>query len=59
MLGDANGDGTVTLLDALHALCAILGGTSADRMPAADMDGDGTLTLADVVQILRAVSLVR
>ena len=59
VLGDANGDGTVTVLDALHALCAILGGTSADRMPAADMDGDGTLTLADVVQILRAVSLVR
>ena len=56
VLGDADGDGAVTVLDALYALRAILGGTSAGKLPAADMNGDGALTLADVVQILRAVS---
>ena len=56
VLGDADGDGAVTVLDALYALRAILDATSAGKLPAADMNGDGALTLADVVQILRAVS---
>ena len=51
LAGDANGDGTVTVADALYALRALIAGVT---IPAADMDGDGVLALADILQILRA-----
>ena len=51
LAGDANGDGTVTVADALYALRALIAGLT---IPAADMDGDGVLALADILQILRA-----
>ena len=49
-VGDADGDGTVSVADALYALRAFVGGTV---IPAADMDGDGEVTLVDILYILR------
>ena len=54
LAGDANGDGTVTVADALCALRALIAGVT---IPAADMDGDGVLALADILQILRATCI--
>ena len=54
LAGDANGDGTVTVADALYALRALIAGVT---IPAADMDGDGMLALADILQILRVTCI--
>ena len=54
LAGDANGDGTVTVADALCALRALIAGAT---IPAADMDGDGVLALADILQILRVTCI--
>ena len=54
LAGDANGDGTVTVADALCALRALIAGVT---IPAADMDGDGVLALADILQILRVTCI--
>jgi hypothetical protein len=57
--GDLNGDGAVTVNEALAAAQAVVSGiagtglTSA-QVAALDMDGDGRLTMADVVRVLRA-----
>ncbi|MBQ9429525.1 MAG: hypothetical protein IJU41_08295 [Clostridia bacterium] len=47
--GDADGNGIITLLDALTAARAILNG---EDLPAADANGDGRLTLSDVLRII-------
>ena len=54
LAGDVNGDGTVTVADALCALRALIAGVT---IPAADMDGDGVLALADILQILRVTCI--
>ena len=54
LAGDANGDGTVTVTDALCALRALIAGVT---IPAADIDGDGVLALADILQILRVTCI--
>ena len=54
LAGDANGDGTVTVADALCALRALIAGVT---ISAADMDGDGVLALADILQILRVTCI--
>ena len=54
LAGDANGDGAVTVADALCALRALIAGVT---IPAADMDGDGVLALADILQILRVTCI--
>ena len=51
--GDVDGDGSVTVLDALMAIRAMLSGTR--DLPAADMDGDGSVSLADVIRILSLI----
>ena len=50
--GDLDGDGEVTVRDALLLLRALLCGT-ADA--ASDMDGDGAVTLQDVFTLLRSI----
>ena len=54
LAGDANGDGTVTVADALCALRALIAGVT---ISAADMDGDGVLALADILQIRRGTCI--
>ena len=53
--GDADGNGSVTLADAVLALRFAMGliGESELDTAAADMDGNGSITLADAVSILR------
>ncbi len=51
-VGDADGDGKLTIRDALLTVQTLLDGKFA---AAADMNGDGKLTLADVILLLRAI----
>ncbi|MDR1712857.1 MAG: dockerin type I repeat-containing protein [Coriobacteriales bacterium] len=53
--GDVDGDGTVTVSDALVVARATVGVTSltAAQLAACDMDGDGTLSMADAIAIVR------
>lgn len=50
--GDANGDGNVTMQDALLALSTVHGGESYKN---ADVDGDGKTTLYDALGIIQKV----
>ncbi|MDR1796993.1 MAG: dockerin type I domain-containing protein, partial [Clostridiales Family XIII bacterium] len=53
--GDLDGDGLVTISEAVSVVGYILSGgeLSAEQIAAADIDGDGTLTMADVVLMVR------
>jgi hypothetical protein len=55
--GDINGDGVVTMGEALTVAQVIVGSSviklSPEQLAAADMDNDGVLTMADVVLIMR------
>ena len=53
--GDADGNGSVTVADAVLAMrCAMqLIGTDALNLANADIDGNGAVTIADAVAILR------
>ncbi|MDR3295248.1 MAG: dockerin type I repeat-containing protein [Clostridiales Family XIII bacterium] len=53
--GDIDGDGTVTITDALSAARAILNleSLSEAKKLAADMDEDGQITMTDVILIAR------
>ena len=51
-VGDADGDGKLTIRDALLTVQTLLDGKFN---AAADMNGDGKLTLADVILLLRAI----
>ena len=55
MLGDVDGNGRVTLLDALRVLRAINGKVilSEEEFKRADLDGNGTLTAAEALLILK------
>ena len=51
--GDANGDGQVTLADAVAVVNYILGNPSVNfNIAAADMNGDGNITITDAVSIV-------
>ena len=51
--GDANGDGKVTITDAVAVVDYILGNPSDDfNEDAADVSGDGTITITDAVGIV-------
>lgn len=51
--GDANGDGVVTVTDAVTIISHISGETPAGfNTKAADMNGDGLVTVADAVQVI-------
>ncbi len=49
-VGDVNGDGACTVVDALLLLRSILNDTALDS---ADLTGDGKVTLADVLRVLK------
>ena len=54
--GDANGDGYVTLADAVAVVNYILGNPSEDfNASNADVDGNGSITITDAVSIVNMV----
>ena len=55
MMGDVNGDGRVTVLDALRVLRAINGKVilTKEEFFRADLDGDGKLSAAEALRILK------
>ena len=57
-MGDVNGDGVITNLDALMLLQAIndLLNLDAEQFARADLNGDGVLTAAEALRILQYVS---
>ena len=62
LMGDADGDGTVSVADALIVLRFSMGLISASALDtaAADMDGSGSVTVADALLILRkAMGIIR
>ena len=54
--GDVDGNGTVTIADAILALRCSMGllSLTPEQLSAGDMNGDGTITIADAVTLLRA-----
>ncbi|MBO4878813.1 MAG: dockerin type I repeat-containing protein [Clostridia bacterium] len=54
--GDANGNGTIDVSDAIVALRAAMDITelTPEEVTACDVSGDGVITVADAIQILRA-----
>lgn len=56
--GDTDGDGFITIFDAVKVLLVSYGLTTADgsEMDRGDVDGDGVLRLADALSILRKVA---
>ena len=56
--GDADGDGEITVGDALIALrvAAKLTESTPERLAACDVDGDGEITVADALKILRVAA---
>ncbi len=56
VLGDANGDGKVTITDAVAVVNYILGSTQGTfNVTAADVSGDGTITITDAVGIVNII----
>lgn len=55
LIGDVNGDGTLTGSDALIILRCAMGiiQLSGDSLAAADYDGDGRITATDALIVLR------
>ncbi len=53
MVGDVNGDGTVSLKDVITALQAVTGQTVESLYLDADADGDGRIGIAEAIMILR------
>lgn len=58
MLGDINGDGKISVLDARIALKTVSGTQALDELQnlAADINGDGKISLIDVRMLLRIIS---
>ncbi|MFZ4438402.1 MAG: InlB B-repeat-containing protein [Syntrophales bacterium] len=60
VMGDVNGDGAVTLADAILALQVISGNTPAQAVrKEADVNGDGKIGMAEVIYILQKAAGVR
>ena len=55
-LGDANGDGNVTITDAVAIVNCILGNASAQfDLMAADVNGDGVISITDAVAVVNII----
>ena len=52
-IGDVDGDGSVTLKDALELIRAVVNGQAVQN---GDLSGDGKISLADVVRILKQIA---
>jgi hypothetical protein len=57
--GDVNGDGFVTLSDAISVFRGLDGQDSAQVSNGADVNGDGKIGMAEVIYILQSVSGLR
>ena len=56
VLGDANGDGSVTITDAVAIVNKILGNASGNfNEDAADVNGDGQITITDAVGVVNII----
>ncbi len=56
LLGDANGDGKVTITDAVAVVNYILNTTQGTfNVAAADVDGNGSITITDAVGIVNII----
>ena len=53
--GDMNGDGKLTLVDAIQLLDKVTAGDAVDT-ELADVNGDGVVTLADAIALLDLVT---
>ncbi len=53
IVGDINGDGVLSVMDALKVLTSVVNGT---ELESADMNGDGTINLLDVIRILKLLA---
>lgn len=58
MMGDMDGDGSITVADALAALriAAKLVAETSDALATGDVDSDGSITVADALAILRVAA---
>ena len=56
LLGDVNGDGQVTLADAIRLLDQVTAGENDILLAVGDMDGDGQITLVDAIALLDFVT---
>ena len=58
--GDADGDGKVTVYDAVNVLKIIAGVVNADNKvtKAADVDGDGKISVSDATAVLRYIARI-
>ena len=55
-IGDANGDGKVSITDAVYVVNNVLNQPQTDfRKTAADMNGDGKITITDAVMIVNFI----
>ena len=56
LMGDVNGDGEVTITDAVAMISYVLGENLSDfNAAAADVNGDGKVTVADVVAVIGSI----
>jgi hypothetical protein len=51
--GDIDGNGSVSMTDALTALRMAMSILPISNLEAADMDGNGTITVADALRVMR------
>jgi len=55
-LGDVNGDGKITITDAVGIVNHILGNASSNFHPeAADVNGDGGISITDAVRVVNII----
>jgi len=56
--GDVNGDGEITITDAVRVLKHITDGTTltGDQLIAADVDGESGITITDALQVLKKIT---
>jgi len=54
LLGDANGDSILNILDVIAIVNMVLGATEAD-LSSSDLNGDGEVTILDIIQLLNLI----
>jgi len=54
LLGDANGDSILNILDVIAIVNMVLGATEPD-LSTADLNGDGEVTILDIIQLLNLI----
>ena len=54
LLGDANGDSILNILDVIAVVNMVLGNIEPD-LTTADLNGDGLITVLDIIQLLNII----